>query len=201
MKKRSAALVLGTMVCIFMLAACAFKDKAPVTVETGVKEAESTSAETSKEETYQSAGMANPWVDSDREGVFKATGFDMAAPDGASNVAYSYMPDTGMAQMNYTLDNAMWVYRIQPTEKLTDISGIYCEWNSIDEAMVAGMDAVEYSYASEQKGDFIDDVEYIRVINWYDAQKKVTYSLSATGKDLNGLDTAVYAENLYKPAD
>lgn len=209
MKKMIAGFLLGTMV--FMLVACAPQNKVTEateadiqkvdTTEAGTQEAESIAIDAPEEETYAGmSGMANPWVDSDKLGVFEATGFDLVAPTGAANVAYSYMPSTGMAQMNFTMDNAMWVYRVQPTDALEDISGIYCEWNYTGETKVAGMDAMEYSYASTPAGEFIDNMDCTRVINWYDAQNKVTHSLSVIGKDLNGMDTALYAEKLFYPA-
>lgn len=186
MKKKFIGFLFGAMV--LLLAACAPQDKAADPAEVSTQETE----------TYQGMGMANPWVDSDQAGVLAATGFDLTAPAGAANVAYSYMPSTGMAQLNYTMNNAMWVYRMQPTEALEDISGIYCDWNDTWETKVAGMDAMEYSYISEPQSDSVDSMDCTRVVNWFDAQNKVTHSLTVIGTDLNGMDTAVYAENLYK---
>lgn len=195
MKKKLVGLILAAMV--FMLAACASQD---IGADVSAQEVEGIAIDAPEDEIYEGMGMSNPWVDSDKAGVLEATGFDIAAPAEATNVAYSYMPSTGMAQLNYTMENAMWVYRMQPADALEDISGIYCEWNYTGETKIAGMDAMEYGYASDPEGGFIDDMEYTRVINWYDAQNKVTYSLSVIGTDLNGMDTAVYAENLFKPA-
>lgn len=148
------------------------------------------------DEIYESPFGANPWIDSDYAGVLAATGFDLVAPEGASNIAYSYMPSEGMAQLNYTLNNNMWVQRAQSTDELMDISGMYYEWDFVEATKVGGMDAMEYSYATPSESGFIDDVQYTRVVNWYDAQNKVTYSVSAIG-NLDGLDTIVYIENLF----
>lgn len=185
MKKLSFGFVLCVM--LLVLAACSVQEKRNDVTQAGAQEADN----------HQTIGLANPWVYSDRAGVLDAAGFDLVAPAGASDVAYSYMPSTGMAQMVYTLENAEWVYRIQPTDALTDISGIYCAWNYIEEAKVAGMDAMEYSYASKPEGDFVDNMECTRVINWFDAQNKVSCSLSVVGSDLNGMDTSVYAQELF----
>lgn len=206
MKKLFIGFLLGAMV--LTMAACGLQGNAVDTTETGLQEILTTEANTqgsghtvpdaSEEEIYH--GMGNPWVDSDKEGVLEATGFDLAAPAGATNVAYSYMPSTGMAQLNYTMDSAMWVYRVQPTDALEDISGIYCAWDYTEKTKVAGMDAMEYSYASEPAGEVIDSMDCTRVINWFDAQNKVTHSLCVIGTDLNGMDTIVYAEKLINPA-
>lgn len=209
MKKKLIGLVIGSIG--FMLVACASQDKEVVyidlgdsTAQQGVSAIESNEpeGETSAEdnEIYEGLDWSTPWVDSDKEGVFDATGFDMAAPADAVNVVYSYLPSTGLAQMNFTMEDAMWIYRIQRTDALMDISDVYCEWDYEGETKVAGMDAMEYSYASEPDGDSIDNVDCTRVINWYDVQNSVTHSLVIMGKDLNGMDTVVYAENLFNMA-
>lgn len=192
MKKKLLGLVLVTT-CL-MLTACTSQDGE---AEAGNPEAESSIADASETEIYEDMELSNPWVDADKAEVFEATGFELIAPAEATNVAYSYMPSTGMVQMNYDMENAMWVYRMQPSDAMEDISGIYYEWDYTGETKVAGLDAMEYGYASEPEGDYIDDMECCRVINWYDGKNKVTYSLSVMGKDLNGMDTVAYAEKLF----
>lgn len=175
------------------------KDKTAEVIETANTEPTTIVVDAPEEEIYESTWMANPWVDSDRAGVFEATGFDMVAPEGSANVIYSYMPSEGMAQMNYNFDNDIWVYRIKPTETLEDISGMYFEWHYTGETKIAGMDAMEYSYVSgEQEDDYIDNLDCTRVVNWFDAKNKVTYSLAVMGGNLNGMDTNVFAEDLFK---
>ncbi len=138
--------------------------------------------------------IANPWTESDEEGVAKATGFVMTPPDGAENVSYSYMEEGGLAQMSYELDGKKWTYRMQMTDGLTDISGIYMDWEG-EEGNVSGREAMYYG-----KCDLNDEnVEDVQLVNWYDAVTGVTYSLSATATDLNGMDIQAYAEALYVP--
>lgn len=177
MKKILAGLLVFAM--IFMMAACGSQDN---------------KSENADGEMQEGVNMSNPWADSDKEGVLEATGFELNAPAGAANIAYSYNSSIGMAQLNYAMDDAMWVYRMQKTDALEDISGIYSEWDYTGDTLVAGMDAMEYSYASEP--DSNGNMDCVRVINWYDAQNKVTHSLSALGPDLNGMDMASYAEKL-----
>ncbi len=155
-----------------MLVACGSKEADVAVSEAGTSETEDIVIDTAEDANSKGVGMSNPWVE---------CGDDIGC---------------GTKQMNFTMENAMWVYRVQTTEALEDISGIYCEWDYTGETKVAGMDAMEYSYASETESDYIDDMECTRVINWYDKQNKLTYSLSVMGTDLNGMDTAVYAENL-----
>lgn len=196
MKVKLVGYILGVMA--FMLVACASQEKTIEDIEVEVQETEDVAISAGEAEIYEGMEWLYPWVDSDKTGVYEATGFDLVAPPEAVNVAYSYMPSTGMAQLNYTMENAMWIYRMKSTEALEDISGIYCEWNYTGETKVAGMEAMEYSFVSEPEDDFIDGMACTRVLNWYDSHNKVTYSLVVSGIDLNGMDTIVYAENLFQ---
>ncbi len=139
--------------------------------------------------------LANPWTESDEQGVTAATGFDMVAPDGATDVSYSYMAEGAMAQMTYELDGVKWVYRMQMTDALTDISGMEYQWTEKSECSVAGRDATYYGYTATDK----DAAESVQLVNWYDAVTGVTCSLSATGKTLSNTEMLAYAESLYAP--
>lgn len=173
------------------------------TAETSSAEASTESAETGKSEDAaqgesadqeETTEIANPWTEADAEGVAEATGFSMIPPDGAENVVYSYMEEGKLAQMSYDLDDAVWVYRMQMADALTDISGIYMDWTG-DEGTVSGLEAMYYGKC-DLNDQTVDDVQ---LVNWYDAVSGVTYSLSATGPSLDGMDIQVYAENLYVP--
>lgn len=153
--------------------------------------AEPASTDTEAEATQ----IANPWTESDEEGVAEATGFVMTPPEGASEVVYSYMSEDGLAQMSYVLDNAQWNYRMQMADELTDISGLFYEWGSELDGTVSGLTAKYYGYAASEE----EDAEMVHLVNWYDAVAGVTYSLSASGTDLDGMDIQVYAEDLYQP--
>ena len=165
--------------------------------------AESTAESTTEESTEESneaetaIGMPNPWTDSDEQGVLEATGFEIAAPEGATEVSYSYMEESKLAQVKYVLDDISWVYRMEPADELTDISGMYYEWTDEDksEGTVSGREAVYYGYLAPEDSDEED----VQLVNWYDAVTGVTYSLSATAKDLDGMDIQAYAEQLYVP--
>ena len=133
--------------------------------------------------------IANPWTETDATGILNATGFLMSAPSGASNVTYSYLEEDGLAQMSYELDDADWTYRMQATEKLSDISGMNYSWDLEDEGEVSGMAANYYGYAG--------DDEMVQLVCWYDALTGIDYSLSATGTDLDGMDMQAYAESIY----
>lgn len=201
MKKRLVLSLLTVTLSAAWMTGCGSTSAA--TAETSSAESTTESAETGKSEDAaqgESADqeeiteIANPWTESDAEGVAEATGFSMIPPDGAENVVYSYMEEGKLAQMSYDLDDAVWVYRMQMADALTDISGIYMDWTG-DEGTVSGLEAMYYGKC-DLNDQTVDDVQ---LVNWYDAVSGVTYSLSATGPSLDGMDIQVYAENLYVP--
>lgn len=178
MKKKTIFLVLSlTVISAMLLAGCSSKPD------------QGSSTDDQKQE------IANPWTGSDEQGVAEATGFDLAAPDGATDIAYSYMAEGAMAQMTYALDGANWTYRIQAADELTDISGMAYEWTEETAGSVAGREAGYCTYATSGS----KTTGTVRLVNWYDAVTGVTYSLSATGKDLSDAEMQAYAESLYVP--
>ncbi len=152
----------------------------------------------SKEKEESSVGRANPWTEADREGVKSATGYDLSVPDEATNIVYSYMEDGNLAQVTYTINNNEWTYRVQATDELTDISGMYYEWVLEDEDTIGGHKAQLKAYV-ENNGDseYLDDMFGVQVVNWYDETEGATHSVSVSGPALDGIDMAVYVENTW----
>lgn len=140
--------------------------------------------------------VANPWVASDLAGVLEATGFEINVPKDAFDVKYSYESTGKMAQATYVLDDKDWVYRIKETPELEDISGMYYDWTVSEEGTVSQRPAVFMGYSDSKSTDSVDGVW---VVNWYDVVTGVSYSLSVTGADLNGMDIQVYAEEIFAP--
>lgn len=139
------------------------------------------------------ADLPNPWTESDKQGVEDATGFEMTAPDGADEVAYSYMSENGMAQMSFVLDRMKWTYRMQKANELTDISGMEYGWTSQEAGTVSGKNAMYYAYKAPDNGEDTD----VMLVNWYDEESGVAYSLSVLGKASGETDIQAYAEMLY----
>lgn len=183
-------------VCVVMMAAMSLS-----MVACGMSEDKSDDRVTMEveaiEEDNETTAVGNPWTEADEQETAAATGLDLKAPEGATEVNYSYMEAEGMTQLTYVYEGHDWVYRAQPTEALTDISGLNYTWIIDDPGKVADCEA-EYLAYSEQAEDseFIDDMFFVHAVNWYDAAAGVTYSLSASGKNLDGMDIQVYAENL-----
>ena len=144
------------------------------------------------------ASVSNPWTDSDREGVLAATGFDLNVPDEAENVVYSYMEADKLAQVSYVMNDHDWTYRVQPTDGLQDISGMYYEWVAEEDTNVADCEAEIKAYV-ENNGDpdNLDDMFSVQVLNWYDATEGATHSVSISGRAVDGLDLSVYAEDMW----
>jgi hypothetical protein len=167
------------------------------TSETSAEESTAEAGSEAAEETTAAAQLANPWTESDRDGVIEATGFEMDAPEGATDVFYSYMEEGKLAQMTYTLNGEEWTYRMQMTSEFTDLSGMNYEWTSVEDGTVSGRTAKYYYYGT---GDLNNtEVNDVEVVNWYDIVPGIMYSLSVTGPDLNGLDIQVVAENMFVP--
>ncbi len=179
MKKRLLAVLVGLLASALLSSCGEKKANAP-------KEAEEITTQ-----------IANPWTESDKQGIKDAIGFQMPdAPSDATEVFYSYMKEGGMAQLSYKTGKRNWTYRMQKTDKLTDISGVYYDWDVTEKGKVGDYDA-EYLTYSDATGEeeFIDDIFCAWVVNWYDGAAGVTHSLSVSGKDLNGMDFQVYAES------
>ena len=145
----------------------------------------------------ENSTIANPWTESDAQGVLDATGFELIAPDGATDATYRYNESEGIAEMTYVLDGGTWTYRMQSASELTDISGMYYDWTLQDEGLVANMPAqyLAYSDATEDT-EYIDNVFGVEVVNWFDETAQVVHSLSISGTDINGIDIQVFAEQL-----
>lgn len=202
MKKRIVIGLLAMTLAAASLTACgsSAETDATATEETTADTAEEAADTTAEEtDTEESTEIANPWTDSDQQGVADATGFDMVAPEGASDVAYSYMAEDGLAQMTYKLDDMDWTYRIQSTDELTDISGLAgAEWSSSEMDTVAGLAA-----QCAAMGDMNEDnTDHYQAIQWFDPDAGVTYSLVAQSQhDMNGMDMTVFASNIFNAAE
>lgn len=141
--------------------------------------------------------VENPWVDTDKEGVLAATGLDISVPAEATEVKYSYMKTSNIAQATFKYkDNNDWTFRMQKADMIMDISGLYYGWTSQEEVKVSGKEAMMYAYAEGQNASgMLDDMFGVQLVNWYDDTKNITYSLSVSGKNINGIDLQAIVEN------
>ena len=137
-------------------------------------------------------GMANPWVESSAEEIMEVLGLELAVPEGAENVTYYMNQDLSMEEMRFNLDGCEYTARVCPatSTEIEDISGMYYDWDNVEETDVSDLSA-QIMFADTEDGQ-------AEVILWLDVVPGLSYSLSTTGTDLNGLDIAVIASMVYQ---
>ena len=136
----------------------------------------------------ETTAIANPWVDATAGDIAEAIGAAFGIPEGAENVEYSLLPDEGLAEMRFTLDDMTYVARIQPAEEFTDISGMYYEWEADAPFSVAGFEGLDQRAT--------DGEETVELCQWFDAPSGLVYSLSVYTTDPDGLDLTAVAEQV-----
>ena len=149
--------------------------------------------EYSEEASAGLASMANPWVDATSGEIAEAIGAAFGIPDGATDVAYSFMPEWEMAEMRFTLDGMDYVARIMSAGAFTDISGLFYEWDAESAGTLAGMECLD-------QRAFTDEGT-VNLCQWFDADMGLMYSLTTSGPDLDGFDITAIAAAIYAQAE
>lgn len=158
-----------------------------------------------KEDTDEKAvGMANPWRACEKSEISEEFYLYMEIPEDAKDVVYQMNDTIHMGEAKYTSDGTDFVYRVQYTPELQDISGMYCKWDLEENGnMMANVDEFYENYQGNEtktmcKSDSDGDAQ---VINWYDPVFGRTMCLIAESKDLNGFDIQALAEQMYYQPD
>ena len=142
------------------------------------------------------AYLPNPWQDLTAEQLSAVSGITFGVPEGAEDVIWRWMKDTGLAEMQFTLDGDEYCARIQPAAlkegELPDISGIYIAWETEEDVTVHHCRGV-LSQAQFGSSDWVQ-----RCL-WYDAAPGLICSLSVSTEDPGGLDLTAVAEQVYTP--
>ena len=154
------------------------------------------------EEPY--VGMANPWVEITEEDAKKLCVRLFKAPEGAKVEAWLKCDDLGdpanginpLIQLSFQYDDMEFTARAQQgASEDTDISGIYADWAVGPEdstlANWGGGNMKGKAYRS------VDESGYIDLIEWYDVEIGIKYSLSVSAEDLDGFDIQGVAEQMY----
>jgi hypothetical protein len=139
----------------------------------------------------ENVGLANPWVESSESEILETLGLKLNVPDGATDVTYLMSESLQMMEMDFVLDGGSYTARVcaDGATEVTDISGMYYEWEYEEDDTVANRPAkVKICMSTDPQAE---------VICWVDAVPGLSYSLSTTGPDLNGLDIAVIAEAVF----
>lgn len=197
MKKK---IVLAAIVLSALMAGCSNKaadSSAPAEAEAEVKQEE---AEPEKEDAAgdaaaagESAGIANPWTATDREGILQSLGFSMDAPEGAKNVSYQMNESEGLGEMSFSYGEPEleYTYRMKAAVEFEDISGLNYNWSLEESGAVSYCDAKLYRTNSDGKT--------IDLCLWFDAAPGMMYSLSTSDEDLDGFDITAIADQIFVP--
>lgn len=129
--------------------------------------------------------VANPMEESTQQGIADATGINLPAPEGATDVKYFiYKTENPVAEMRFTLDGKSANLRAQATS-LTDLS-IDASKAKSDQATYADIDISGMNYKWEAIGTqivkdrsavcFVSDK--VGFIAWIDAVPGLLYNLS-----------------------
>lgn len=186
MKKRM-LLFASLLAAVQILAGCAsVAPAAPAQSQPAEKQ-----EEVKEEKQEEAVGMANPWTECSREEVLDKIGFDMQAPADASDVHYMINESIEMAEMDFTMMDQEFTYRMQPTDAFEDISGLYYEWDVEDEVQVGWCEGISRRAIGEE--------ETVDNCLWYDVVPGIMYSLSTSAKDLDGFDILAVVDMVYQP--
>ncbi len=196
MKKKTLGLVLAG-VLTFALTACSGSQPAAEEATTETTQATEAADETANVQ------IANPWRDCTEEEASAVVANCFSAPEGATNVKWSIMENdpseyalSPLVQLQFDYNGTTITAREQGTtgEEYTDISGMYYDWTVVDDATLANwadgnMPAKISAYAG--------DNEMAHKCEWFDIETGYSYCVSATAKDLDGLDIQAIAEQMY----
>ena len=148
--------------------------------------------------------IANPMEESTQQGLVDATGIDLPAPEGATDVKYFlYKVENPIAEMRFTLNGKKANLRAQATS-LTDLSIDTTKAKS-DQATYADFDISGMNYKWEAIGtQIVKDrpaicfvADKVGFIAWVDAVPGILYNLSmdegATSETLTQMAEAAFA--------
>ena len=119
-------------------------------------------------------GVANPWTETTAEEMVEVLGLSFHEPDGAENIVYRMLKDESLAEMQFVLNGAECTARIKPAAEFKDISGMYYEWDSVEDC--------EILWCPGQVMQTEEDGKEISLCLWYDVVPGLMYSLSAVGE-------------------
>lgn len=143
------------------------------------------------------ASMANPWEDVSVEQLRELAGTYFNVPEDASNMICRWYGGEKLGEMQFAWSNGDFTFRVQPvtldTNQLMDISGMYFTWEN-ETPVKIGWCPGSIGQARSETGDWVE-----RCL-WYDSATGLSYSLSVTAPDIDGLDLTAIAEQILLPA-
>lgn len=134
--------------------------------------------------------IANPWREVTEKEFIEIMGEPLMLPKDAFISAYRVCDsDTPLGEVDFFLyyGNTTITARVQKTNKLVDISGLYYEWT-------------EFNYTcgeiSVTDRAYSDDESAVQSSIWYDTDTGCSYSLSIVSDDLDGFDLGALTEQM-----
>lgn len=139
------------------------------------------------------AGLANPWVETDPDGLMKTLGLQFDVPEDAEDVIYRMNESEKIAEMRFVLNGMPFIARIKPAAlEMEDISGLHYKWDVEEES--------DAHWFREKIMQAKDGKDTVRALLWFDIVPGLTYSLSTKAPDLDGFDIIAVAQMVWHQA-
>ena len=157
-----------------------------------------------KSEENVNVGAINPWVDVNADQATQGMTNPFKAPEGAQDEHWQTFvsndpseQEVKFVQLLFTMDGTQFCAReYEGTAEDKDIAGMYFNWAAVEDDRLSnwgndGITCKSYSYVRDENDPNDSDA---MLVEWYDPENSIKYSLSATGEDLNGLDIVALAD-------
>ena len=144
---------------------------------------------------YRTADIVNPWLDLTAEQLEEVSGLRFGVPEGAEDIIYRYLPEEGLATMQFTREKEEYCIRGQKRalsaadRELIDISGMYFDWDDEEEIGFGNCYGV---FGRAQTGT----ENWVERILWYDPDRAILYALAVYTTEPGSLDLAGVAEKI-----
>lgn len=137
------------------------------------------------------AGIANPWTDTDADGLMDTLGLRLGVPEGATNVTWRMLVEYQMGEVQFTWQGENYIARVAPTDDFQNISGMEYHWEQQTGCSVGRCDG--FVYRAHDGGNTVD------LCLWYDALTGLMYSVGVVDTDLEGFDITAAAQEIFVP--
>lgn len=192
MKKKVLVLLIAAL-CL--MCGCSKKEAEPAEAATPAKEEEVVEVETEEAAVEENVAIGNPWVSCSEPEIFEKLGLSMYAPGGAADVSCQMNESDGLAEMTfkYGEPELEYTFRTKKCKDFEDISGLYYEWDVVDELQVGWCDG--------ETRRAITESETVDSCLWFDKDIEIMYSLSTAAADLDGFDITAIVYQIFLPED
>ena len=137
-------------------------------------------------------GMANPWVETDADGLMQTLGLEFNVPEDAEKVIFRMNESEQIAEMQFVLNKMPFTARIKPAGlEMEDISGLHYDWDVEKES--------DDHWYQEKIMMAKDGKNTVEAFLWFDIVPGLTYSISTKAPDLHGFDIIAVAQMVWHP--